>query len=1264
MIAWAAFFGLAVAFLGLRYWLLPNIERYHDDIVGAVSRSMGMPVKIGAIEADWLWLHPRLSLTDVRVYDREGREALVLPSLENVLAWESLLAGELRLYTLIIDRPRLTVRRDAAGALYVAGIKLESGGGEGGAAAWILAQREVAIRDGEIEWLDERRGAPPLVLSAVNLRLRNAADGHSIGLSALPPANLGASLDVRVQLSDALVAQPSAWRGRVYAELGDTDLAAWRAWFDYPVDLQAGRGALRLWADIAHGAPQRVTADLALSDARVQFAPELPPLELSRVGGRLVARVTERGYDVAAHDFAFETKQGPRLQPTHFGVMWERAAPGAAEHGAASASLIEIEPLLSLAQYVPLPEGFRQRLAAFGLKGLLRNARFEWQGKLAQVQHFAVKASFDGLGMNPSGKLPGFAGMSGGIDASEARGTLTLASSDAAVDLPRVFPDPRIAFSSLNGQLEWQLPGDGGVQLRVARLAFANEQLAGSASGSYAYSADGPQTIDLSAQVSRADAKHIGKYLPLASIMGEATRKWLERSVLAAELSDAQLQIKGDLRDFPYRDASQGLFRVSARMNGGVLDFASGWPRIEGIDGDLLFDGARMEILARHATTLGARLAGVRATIPDLLDGAPRLEIAGDAEGDSARFLRYIQASPVRGMISGVTDRMRASGNGQLKLRLDLLLAHLAASKVAGEYRFEGNSVSLVPGLPQIARASGRLSFGEAGFTLHEAKGTVLGGSVTASGASRGKQGLRIAVRGDATADGVRAALPAEWRGRLGEALSGAFGYSASVTGRTGELRVTVSSSLAGLACNLPAPLNKTTSQSVPLRVSLLRQERRVSALVKLGTRVAASFRLGGEGDKLALQRAAIAIGPAASRAAVHMPKSGVLVYGALRRLDLDRWRALLPERGKPELAVQVTVDKLAIAELDAYGKRLHNLLLGASTIPGGVELTFGAADPRKPTEIRGSLSYVKHEQAKIAGNLDYLRIPDDTPGARGKKESLTELPDLDLAVAEFEAAGKQFGKAGVRAHNEGWIWHIDSLSIANPDGTLTGSGSWSREDLPATSVQFKIDAANSGKLLERMGYRDLLRGGTANLAGTLTWTGEPFKIDFPSLAGELKLEAKNGQFLKVDPGAGKLISLLSLQALPRRLTGDFGDVFQKGFQYQNISSTLQIKQGVGRTDNLRVSGSAAEVVMTGSVDFVREGQDMRVRVVPNVGDTTCTLLLLLSPHVGIPSCLFQLFVNPVGRVVASEYAVTGTWSDPKVEKVSTTVVPPKPPAQ
>src|SRR5262245_8279080 len=106
VLAWAAFFAFAALVLALRFWLLPNIERYRDDIVAAVSRTVGAPVKIGAIEAGWLGLRPRVSLFDVRVYDAQGREALVLPALENVVAWRSLAAGGLRLHSLTIDGPR------------------------------------------------------------------------------------------------------------------------------------------------------------------------------------------------------------------------------------------------------------------------------------------------------------------------------------------------------------------------------------------------------------------------------------------------------------------------------------------------------------------------------------------------------------------------------------------------------------------------------------------------------------------------------------------------------------------------------------------------------------------------------------------------------------------------------------------------------------------------------------------------------------------------------------------------------------------------------------------------------------------------------------------------------------------------------------------------------------------------------------------------------------------------------------------------------
>src|SRR5260221_7185106 len=213
-LAWAAFFAFAALLLALRFWILPDIERYRDDIVAAASRTIGAPVKIGAIEAGWLGLRPQVNLIDVRIHDAQGREALVLPAVENVVAWRSLLVGGLRLHSLAIDRPRLGVRRDAAGVLYVAGIKLADDQSDGSVADWILDQHEIVVRDADIEWLDEKRGAPPLALSGLELRLRNTGDQHSIGLSARPPAALGTGLELRAELTGRSALDLAAWNGR------------------------------------------------------------------------------------------------------------------------------------------------------------------------------------------------------------------------------------------------------------------------------------------------------------------------------------------------------------------------------------------------------------------------------------------------------------------------------------------------------------------------------------------------------------------------------------------------------------------------------------------------------------------------------------------------------------------------------------------------------------------------------------------------------------------------------------------------------------------------------------------------------------------------------------------------------------------------------------------------------------------------------------------------------------------------------------------
>src|SRR3970040_1346991 len=131
-LAWTAFFAFAAVFLALRFWLLPQAERYQGEVVAALTRAVGLPVTIGALRADWGGLRPRLEVTDLRVDARAGGGAGGRPWVEPVVGWASLLARDLRLHSLTIDGPRLSVRRGADGVLSVAGISLGGSAGGGG----------------------------------------------------------------------------------------------------------------------------------------------------------------------------------------------------------------------------------------------------------------------------------------------------------------------------------------------------------------------------------------------------------------------------------------------------------------------------------------------------------------------------------------------------------------------------------------------------------------------------------------------------------------------------------------------------------------------------------------------------------------------------------------------------------------------------------------------------------------------------------------------------------------------------------------------------------------------------------------------------------------------------------------------------------------------------------------------------------------------------------------------------------------------------
>ena len=1246
-LAWFALFVCASVVLALRYWFLPHVEDYRPQIVAALSRAIGLPVRIGTIEAEWQGLRPRLDFTDVRIYDRTGRVALVLPAVRNVVSWRSLVFLDLRLRSLTVEAPKLIVRRDAAGEIFIAGMQISGAAASGSFSDWALAQREIVVSNAEIEWRDEKRAASPLTLHAVNFRLRNTGDKHAMGLSARPSDDLGADLELRAELIGRSVADPATWNGRVYVDIGNTDLAAWRAWIDYPVDLQHGQGALRLWLTLGGGKRRRVTADVALAGVAVRLAADLPLLELRSVRGRVKARASANGYEVSGDHLALTRAQGASMRPTSFSIAWQPQAGQTPERGSASANLIELEPLAQLAAFLPSPAPLRKLLAELAPRGNLLDFNFSWSGPLEEAQSYGVKSRFSDVAMNAWHGVPGFAGLSGRVDAGSRGGRAYLAARNTEIDLPKIFPQPRIGLDELNGQIDWERSLSGAVDVRIASLAFSNSHLAGSASGTYAWHEDaGPGTIDLSARLSRADGSQVVRYLPLASITGARTRAWLADAIVSGQASDVALRLKGDLRDFPFADPSSGEFQVGAHVSNGTLQVGPKWPRIENIDGELLFARDKMTIVGHVGSVYGARLSDVRVAISSLIAPHKLLEISGTAQGLTGAFLAYIAGSPVHEMAGGMTDAMRASGRGTLTLKLELPLDHPETTRVAGEFRFADNSLTLVPQLPPIEQAGGMVSFSESGVTVNDVRGRFLGGAVRINGGTAPGAGVRVVARGRLELGGVRLLSASRW----GKFLSGAVDYVATATVRDGHAMLSVESPLRGVASDLPPPLDKAPGSALPLRIELLPGATstldRIS--LTLGDRLAAEILRQRSGAQMVVQRASVALDPTPG-AAMRVPeRPGVLLYGSTPSLDLDRWLALAGGGGTA--AGSVSAD-LKVDTLDAFGKRVTGVTLEAGADAEGWSANVQA------DQLAGDLAYRSAGDGKLIARLARFTIPEDAPGhdaaqAKGEKK-VSDLPALDLIADRFTFRGKQLGRIEVAAQHAGEDWRIERLAMVNPDASMSASGAWHGGSASSTELKFELKANDAGKFLDRIGYKELVKGGKATLGGTLSWSGDPLAIDYPTLSGELTMDAKDGQFLEIEPGIGKLISLMSLQMLPRRITLDFRDVFSKGFQFDRITGTLQVRQGVMTTKDFKMHGAAADVSMIGQTDLASETQDLTVRVVPGLGDSASTVIGLLNPLAGVASAIAQrLLKNPLGQIFSYDYKITGTWADPTVEKL------------
>ena len=1332
-LAIVAYFIFCALVLTLRYAVLPNIDSYKPDVEQLASRSIGNMVTIGDIQASWSGLRPRLTLDTVVIHDKSGNAALTLPSVSATLSWLTVVVGELRLQQIEINRPDMDIRRDADGKLYVAGIFVDLGkGGDGKGADWVLSQREIVIRDGRLRWNDKMRGAPELVLDDVDFLLHNQWRQHRFALKATPPAEFAAPLDIRASFEHphfaSTISDVKRWKGELYADFRDTDLTVWRAFFDYPIDMQRGKGSVRAWLNFDNAKVADFTADLTLSNVSARLRKDLEPLNLTEVSGRVSVREEfnrdsedgtpafgENGHVIALTDFTMQTEDGRFLPRTTISESFTPARAGKPAKTEIRAHLLDLETIANFAERLPLPAEQRQMLNDFAPRGVLKDFSAQWHGAYPNISAYNVKGQFVGLSLKPQAArpprprtanmpaqaavpaIPGFENLTGRVEASDRGGVFSLASSKLVLQFPGYFDDPVMPFESLNMQATWAFQDNDQLLLDVQKMDFVHEHLAGAFSGKHLMPlkrvAGGPQgTVDIQGKLNRLELQKVERYLPVQT--PGTLRHWLSGALLGGAVKDVKLRLKGELSQFPYpaeQDRTKGEFSIVGKIENGKLNYAPDmiakdgkspyWPVIDQINGTIAFDRARMEILADSARTSGTTLSRVKVVIPDLADHDSALEVDGEAAGPLQNFLRFTNESPVAEWIGHFTEETKASGNAKLSLKLLLPLHHVRDATVLGSLQFLGNTVTLRNIMPPLSATNGKLEFNEKGFSIGAIKSNFLGGPVTISGGTQRDGTILVKADGNLTAEGVRKTYATSATQRSLDRITGSARYTTAIRVKNGQPEVTVESNLAGVALDFPAPLRKLANESMPLKFELagvpgsdpgiLRDEMKIS----LGSAISARYERLKTSDKDAewkVVRGGIGVNVPAPQ-----PDSGLIANVSMKSLDIDAWRGALSSvvssgrssnagRQQDALSIAQYIEPEVLAarasELVIMGRKLDNVVVGASHSKDTWQANIDSE------QASGYLTWVESRTGqglgRVTARLASLVIPksaaSDVTDLLEGKSMTTQMPAVDIVAENFELFGKKFGQLELAAHNargfSGREWRISKLAITNADAELKATGKWtSRDGENLSSLDYTLNIVDAGKLLERFGFANVLRGGKGKMDGEVSWKGLPFSLDIPSLNGHLSMDLVSGQFLKVDPAAAKLLGVLSLQSLPRRLTLDFRDVFSEGFAFDGVTATASIANGVAKTDNFKMRGVAATVLMDGTADIAKEAQNLHVVVIPeiNVGAASVVYGLAVNPVIGVGTFLAQLFLrDPLMKAFTFEYQVTGPWKEPVVTKL------------
>ncbi|HEY2676531.1 MAG TPA: YhdP family protein [Steroidobacteraceae bacterium] len=1244
---------LLILMLALKL-ILDRAPEYQAQIKDWFYGQTGYHIGFAHVSPAFRWYGPELYFDRLELRSKDDQRVLARANGGRVAAdvWQLIRSGKLLAGRIEVDSPRIAVARLGPTRFAVAS-EIELGGDDSSRETLRIGDLpagKLVIRRAVLTMQNWNPSLPLLNFEDVNIELRRDGEDLAVTFTAQLPEALGGTVSFQAAARGGGDLQEVSWNAMARARA--ISFPGWRRLLpEYLGNLESGNGSFELAAAGRGAALTRANLDFSATNVAAK-PPGGPTVKFDQMSGDLSFTHSADRWSLSGK----RVRVGRADPESAFDVSWRQGDDGLVNLSA-GASYLRAETLLPLAGLLPQKD-LRDSLREIAPSGVWTDTSIAFQrDKVGDPWRMQVQANFQRAGYAAVGAAPGLRGLAGSIAGNESGGHVYIDTNVAEFNWPAQFAKP-VELEIFKAILLWKRTPQG---LLVAgpewRLKTHDGELHGK--GSWQQFSDGSSPVlTLIGEIQNGNVANARNYLP-HGLIAPPTFEWLSRALYSGRMPHASVLFQGPVKRFPFRERD-GIFLARCTLEGMILDYGEGWQPLDNLTATAEFRDEGMTARLISGRIGEVALDSVDADFHDFNSG--ELKIHAAAHGDAANALNYLRSTPLDAIAEHSFSNVEAAGPLRATIDLFFPFKEFDHKKVLIHGDLDGATVNKTGSPIKAAAVTGDFDI-DGGQVAHaDVRGELLGGSFVMQARAPRKRPLtrtQLDFRGTVDGDQLRAALSLPAASLAGQTEWRAVVKITPEPARERSVRVT--SNLTGLEIRLPAPVGKAAAAPMPSVFDI--QWPAVGGPrgnVALGTLASSSYALDSGADGMRLAHASVIFGGGDSA-----PDETQLidVSGSIQRLDLAGWlRLSTPDKDAKPLSYYLHNARLNVAELDYLGLAFRDVSLdlavterswrinssgpnvaGSITIPN----TAGAADPW--------VLQFDRLRFDVAGTDD---SPNAGPDANGFSDPRA-IPAVSFYARQLIWGERNFGDVTAMLVKLDDGASLKSLTVVDPHFTVNAQGEWRGKDAGVSRIQGTLNSSDVQNTLKDLGYAEVIQAKAGKVEFNLSWPGPPTAQALAQVAGHVTLSFDHGQITGLSPGAGRVLGLASIAALPRRLALDFSDLTDKGLAFDSVHGDFDLRDGNAYTENVLLKGPAAEIGLIGRVGLKNKDYD-QIAVVTGNGASSLAIpaagALVGGPVVGAAVLLFtQVFKQPLNGLTRGYYRITGSWDNPTVERIKST---------